>query len=64
MDSSVIILLRLLTVFSPADLLFIQPVVLAQPLVVSLEVHHGDLQLLVDFHPAFIHVPKGRGLLG
>ena len=52
------------TVVSPSDLLFIQEAVLAEPLVVSLNVHHGDLQLFVDFHPTLVHLPEGCGLLG
>ena len=44
------------------DLLPVQDRVLGQPLVVPLYVQHGDLQLFVDFHPTFIHLPESGGL--
>ena len=46
------------------DLLLVQDTLLSQLDVVPLQVNHGELQLLVDLHPAVIHVSQGSGLLG
>ena len=46
------------------DLLLVEDTLLGQLDVVPLQVDHGELQLLVDLHPAVIHVSECSGLLG